>query len=169
MFKSFCWPDPAGRLSARLLTYIHTSLFSSRGNVCTYPAPWESLVVGVGSFLCKQLPALTQQNLPANCSNHAWVGFAENLRKICWIIGRKAACVHQVEQIASGTKNLLSADRLRYITIWQSIPYHIWNAGVWGENNERLNTGTFWHPSICQVGPNQFAITCMRLLFNPNS
>ena len=66
-------------------------------NVCTYPAPWESLTVGVGSFLCKQLPALTQQNLPANCNNHAWVRFAENLRKICWIIGRKAASVHHTK------------------------------------------------------------------------
>ena len=62
--------------------------------VCTYPAPWKSLFAGVDSSLWKQLPALTQQNLPANCSNHAGVRFAENLRKICWIIGRKAACVH---------------------------------------------------------------------------
>ena len=41
------------------------------------------LLLGVGSFVCKQLPALTQQNLPANCTNHAWLRFAENLRKIC--------------------------------------------------------------------------------------
>ena len=93
-------------------------------NVCTYPAPWESLTVGVGSFLCKQLPALTQQNLPANCNNHAWVRFAENLRKICWIIGRKAACVHHTKPalqklpVAVKTNSAASADRVKYVNIW---------------------------------------------------
>ena len=87
-----CWLGPVNRV-IKLPCIIH-HYSHNRANVCLCPAPWESLVAGVGSILCKQLPALTQQNLPANCSNHAWVRFAENLRKICWIIGRKAACVH---------------------------------------------------------------------------
>ena len=118
------------------------------------------LLLGAGSFVCKQLPALTQQNLPANCNNHAWVRFAENLRKICWIIGRKAACVHHTKPalqklpVAVKTNSAASADRVKYVNIWLFLTAKNWidllhqtaQQGTPSEKNDGIqgNTRACW-------------------------
>ena len=127
-------------------------------NVCTYPAPWESLTVGVGSFLCKQLPALTQQNLPANCNNHAWVRFAENLRKICWIIGRKAACVHHTKP---ALQKLPVAVKTNQPTV-----QHLqtgWNTSIF-DSSEWPRTGLIFYIKLPNKGRPQKKITGLKAI-----